>query len=324
MIPDGQPAVEKKRTASIFPAFGCRYLGNETGILGGMSADLHELLGRAGEAVGLTGDMLAGSPYGDFSDELASQYAVYLYSCSVSNIVKRSGVHSDYAAGYSMGLYAALYHAESITFEQGLDCIRTAYDLIRSDASARDFGMGLISGLPHDDVKELISRSADLEIVNVNNRHSFLISGYDENVRDVLAAAKLHGALNTQHLAFRSPYHSRFMNKAAGTFREYCSGMRIYDPIYPIVSAVDRRVIETGEEVLNDLVGNINHAINWHETMSYMISLGVDAFIECGPGKSLYKMAKFIDGDFDVYYLHTLNNLLSSGRICSHADALKG
>lgn len=323
MIPDGLPSVEKKRTASIFPAFGCKYLGNEKSILDGMSPDLHELLGRAGDTVGLSGDMLAANRYGDFSDELMSQYAVYLYGCAISNIVKRRGVHSDYTAGYSMGLYAALYHAESITFEQGLECIRVAYDLIRSVASSLDSGMGLISGLSRDDVEELIARSGDLEIINANNRHSFLVSGYEESVRGVLAAAKAHGALHTQYLAFRSPYHSRFMNEAAGKFREYCSGMEIYDPIYRIVSAVDRRMIETGDEAVNDLADNINHPINWHETMSCMISSGVDAFIECGPGKSLYKMAKFIEGDFDVYYLQTLNNLLSSGRICSHADALK-
>ncbi|MBP6991557.1 MAG: hypothetical protein KBC90_08605, partial [Spirochaetes bacterium] len=67
----------------------------------------------------------------------------------------------------------------------------------------------------------------------------------------------------------------------------------------------------------------INHAINWHETMSCMIAAGVDALIECVPGKCLYKMAKFIEGDFDVYYLHTLSSLLSSGRSCSHAPAFK-
>lgn len=323
MIPDGPPSVEKKKTASIFPAFGCKYLGNERSILEDMSPDLKELLGRAGDAVGLSGDLLAGSPYGDFSDELISQYAVYLYGCAVSHILKRSGVHSDYTAGYSMGLYAALYHAECITFEQGLECIRVAYGLIRNTASKHDFGMGLISGLPLADVKELVSRSDDLEIINANNRHSFLVSGYDENVRHVLAAARVHGALNIQHLAFRSPYHSRFMNEAAESFREYCSGIRIYDPIYRLVSSVDRRVVTTGDEVLADLADNINHAINWHETMSCMIAGGVDAFIECGPGKSLYKMAKFIEGDFDVYYLHTLSSLLSSGRICSHAPALK-
>jgi [acyl-carrier-protein] S-malonyltransferase len=324
MIEDGLPPVDKKRIAAIFPAFGCKYLGNERSILDGMSTDLRELLGRAGEAAGLSGDMLAGSPYGDFGDELVSQYAVYLYSCAASNAIKRAGVHSDYAAGYSMGLYAALYHAESITFEQGLECIRVAYDLIRSDAATRDFGMVLISGLPREDVEELVSRYGDLEIINANNRHSFLVAGYDESVRGILTAAKAAGALNTQHLAFRSPYHSRFMNEAARQFRDYCSGIRIFDPIYRIVSSVDRRVIETGDEVLTDLADNINCAINWHETMSRMIAYGVDAFIECGPGKSLYKMAKFIDGDFDVYYLHTINNLLSSGRICSHADALKG
>lgn len=322
MIANGPPALEKKRIASIFPAFGCKYLGNEKRILGGLSADLHELTRRAAGTVAFSAEMLDSYPLGDIPDELQSQYAAYLYGCTVSNIIKRSGVHTDFVAGYSMGLYAALYHAESLTFEQGLECITAAFDLIRSDASRVAYGMGLVSGLDRSDVEGLMARSEDLEIINANNRHSFLVAGYDTSVRDVLAAARSLGALHTQYLEFTSPYHSRFMNRAADRFRDYCSGIRIYDPLYRIVSAVDQRVITTWEDVLKDLADNINHTINWHQTMARMIGSGVDAFIECGPGRSLYKMAKFIDGDFEVYYLHTLNGLLSSERICSHADAV--
>ena len=324
MIADGLTALEKKRIASVFPAFGCKYLGNEKGILDGMSPDLAELTARAAGAVDFSVDMLRSFPGGDFPDELQSQYAAYLYSCAMSNVLKRLGVHTDLVAGYSMGLYAALYHAESLTFEQGLEFIRAAFELIRSDASRIDSGMGLIVGLGREDVERLMARSDDLEIVNVNNRHSFLVAGYERNVRDVLAEARSIGALNVQYLTFRSPYHSRFMNGAADRFRDYCSGTRIYDPLYPLVSTVDLREITTWEDVLTDLAANINHPIDWHETMKRMIGLGVDSFIECGPGRSIYRMAKFIEGDFRVYYLHTLNDLLASGRVCLHADAVNG
>jgi [acyl-carrier-protein] S-malonyltransferase len=321
---DGLTALEKKRIAAVFPAFGCKYLGNEKRILDRMSSDLGELTARAVKTVDFSADMLDSFPLGDFPDELQSQYAAYLYGCAVSNVLKRSGVYTDYAAGYSMGLYAALYHAESITFEQGLECIRVAYELIRSDASRVDTGMGLVSGLERRDVEELISQSGELEIINANNRHSFMVAGYERPVREFLAAARSQGALHVQYLEFRSPYHSRFMNEAAGRFREYCSKIQVYDPLYRIVSTVDRRVITTWDEVTDDLAANINHPIDWHETMVMMIGAGVDSFIECGPGRSLYRMAKFVDGNFTVYYLHILNDLLASKRVCSHADAVNG
>jgi [acyl-carrier-protein] S-malonyltransferase len=314
--------LERKKTAVIFPAFGCRYLGNERDILDGMSGDLRELTGRAKSAVGLDVDEFLTCRDGIFTDELQSQYAVYLYSCALSNNLKRSGFHSDCVAGYSMGLYAALCHAESITFEQGLDLITRAYQGIRSVAAALPFGVGVISGLSPDDVRMLIAGYDDVEIINVNNRHNLLVAGYEKSVKKILELAKQHGALNNKYLTFHSPYHSRFMDDAAEEFRDYCASMTIYDPVYPVISTVDRREMTTWRDVANDLVDNINRNINWLETMNRMIEAGVDAFIECGPGKSLYRMAKFIEGDFEVYHLQNIRLLLASGRTCSSARAM--
>lgn len=313
--------LERKKTAVIFPAFGCKYLGNERELLEGMSGDLRELAVRAKAAVGLDADRLLSCRDGGFDDELESQYAVYIYSCAVSSVIKRSGIHTDFAAGYSMGLYAALCHAESITFEQGLSLIATAYRGIRNVAASLPFGVGVISGFTQEEVNVLIDGRDDVEIINVNNRHNLLIAGYENNVKDILAKAREQGALNCKYLTFHSPYHSRFMDSAAEKFREYCETLTIYDPVYPVISTVDRRAMTTWNDVAMDLADNINRNINWLETMSVLIDAGVDAFIECGPGRSLQRMAKFMDGDFEVYHMQNLRLLLSSERVCQSARA---
>ncbi|HOT43729.1 MAG TPA: ACP S-malonyltransferase [Spirochaetota bacterium] len=314
--------MERKKTAVIFPAFGCKYLGNERGLLEGMSGDLSELAARAASAVGLNAERTLSCRDGNFEDELESQYAVYMYSCAVSNVLKRSGLHGDFTAGYSMGLYAALCHAECITFEQGLSLITTAYRGIRDVAASLPFGIGVISGLTREEAIALIDGNSEIEIINVNNRHNLHIAGYEKNVKHVLSRAKEQGAINCKYLTFHSPYHSRFMDGAAEKFREYCGTLTIYDPVYPVISTVDRRIMTSWRDVARDLVDNINRNINWLETMSVMIDAGVDVFVECGPGRSLQRMAKFIDGDFDVYNLQNLRLLLSSDRVCSSARAM--
>ena len=50
--------------------------------------------------------------------------------------------------------------------------------------------------------------------------------------------------------------------------------------------------------------------INWKLTMEEMINKGINKFIECGPGKSLLKIGKFIDGDFTIYPLNKLDEIL--------------
>lgn len=287
-----------------------------------MSGDLHELTRRAKEAVGLDEHQFISCRDGNFPDVLLSQYAVYLYSCAFSNYIKRSGIHSDFVAGYSMGLYAALCHAESITFEQGLALITTAYRDIRDVTTELPSGVGVISGLTPDDVRLLIAECEDIEIINVNNRHNLFIAGYERSVKKILVLAKEQGALNNKYLTFHSPYHSRFMNRAAVKFREYCESLTIYDPIYPVISTVDRRIMNSWGDLVLDLVDNINCNISWLDTMDRMIGAGVDAFVECGPGKSLHRMAQFMEGDFTVYHLQNIKQLLESDRTCSAARAI--
>ncbi len=314
--------MERKRTAAIFPAFGCRYLGIEQDILNDMSGDLRELLSRAEAAVAFDRDEFLSQTDGNFTDELQSQYAAYIISCAFSNILKRNGVRIDYAAGYSMGLYAAIFHAESVTFEQGLELITVAYTLIREAAAGLDFGTGVISGLEEGDVRSIITGTAGLEIININSRHSLMIAGASSAVTAALAAAKGQGALNTKYLALKLPYHSHFMKEAARRFYDYCSGMTIYDPSCRIISTLDGRVLTTWEGVVGDLAGNIDRNIHWLRAMERMIAAGVDVFFECGPGRSLSRIARFIDGDFTVYGPGTMNELLASGRACGSARAL--
>ncbi len=315
--------MERKKSAAIFPAFGCKYLGNEMEILNGMSRDLHDLTKRAESFVSLDAAEFHACRDGNFSDELLSQYAVYIYSCAVSNNLKRAGFRTDYVAGYSMGLYAALCHAESITFEQGLDLITRAYRGIRAVASELPFGVGVISGLTPEEVSSVITEFDDVEIINVNNRHNLLISGYEKSVKAILAAVREQGALHHKYLTFHSSYHSRFMNGAVEQFRNHISSMAIYDPLYPVISTVDQREMTTWQDITTDLACNINRNINWLATMNRMISAGVDAFVESGPGKSLHRMATFIDGDYEVYYLQNLQDLLASDKVCRTARSIR-
>jgi [acyl-carrier-protein] S-malonyltransferase len=313
--------LKRKKTAAIFPAFGCEYLGREREIIGEFSDDWMSLLDRAASYVQLDTRMIVSCRKGDFMDELQSQYAVYLYSCAFSNVIKRYSIFTDYSAGYSMGLYAALYHAGSIDFEQGLDLIHAAYKHIKTATVRFEFGIGVISGLDQCDVSALISGFSDLEIINVNNRLSFLIGGFEKNVRKAVALAREQGALNAHFLSFNSPYHSKFMNGAARTFKMHLKSTVIRDPVHPVISTIDQRLIKSSADAINDLADNICRNINWLDTMTSMINSGVDTFIECGPGMSLYKMARFIEGEFSVYTADTIQELIGSNGIYPFAHA---
>ncbi len=304
--------MKNRKIAAIFPAFGCKYLGNEREALHNYPDVLPDLVSRAESTIDFDARAFMSCIDGNFLNELQSQYAAYLYSAAFSHIIKNSGIRTHFAAGYSMGLYAALYHAESITFERGLELINAAYQHIIVEAQKLRFGTGVISGLDLGDVMNIVDNYKDLEVININNKLSFLIAGYEESVKKALLDARAQGALNAKLLAFISPYHSRFMEGAAQNMRKYLGSIKIKDPACSIVSTIDQREITTESGVINDLADNICRNINWLDTMTAMIAKGVHTFIECGPGKSLYKISRFMEGRFDVYTTHNLDKFISA------------
>ena len=299
--------------ACVFPAFGAEYLGNEQDILARCGYDFNSLVKRAVNSVGYDPGMLMTYPDGIFPDELHSQYTAYLYSCAFSDIIKDSGITVSFCAGYSMGIYAALYYCGACSFEGGLFMVREAYKFIAECAREFDFAMGVTVGLDYDDVAHIIEQMrADVEIINVNNKHSFSVAGLRKDVAALVDACREEGALNARVLPMSSPYHSRHMNKASEKFGEYCQQLYINDPGVPMVSTITQDLIRTRDDVIRDLSGNINTNINWHNTMTSMVLRGVGIFYECGPGRTLQKLAKFVDGDFTVCTIKKFPSLVPS------------
>lgn len=281
-----EDAITAQHIACIFPAFGADYLGNERDILSKCAYNLEPLMRKAEKVSGFNRSVFLSAPDGAFADELQSQYAIYLYSCAVSDITRRKGISPDFCAGYSMGIYAALYHSGACTFDDGLRLIDEAYNLILEAASSFDFGMGVVVGPDLDDLRSVIRNLvADVEIININNKHSFTIAGIRKDVISVLEGIRAEGALNTRLLTMKAPYHSKYMDNASGKFRVFCENLDLRDPDIPLVSTIDQKIISTRADLIGDLCRNINNNINWHETMSAMVRRGVSLFYECGPGR---------------------------------------
>jgi len=300
------------KTGWIFPAFISEYIGNEDKLLSSLSSDFNQLLETASR---VTGENLNGFQLGSnnfMNQENKNQYISYVFSCTVTNILNRKGLKPDFLSGLSMGIYAALFAGGSFSFEDGLHCIKTAYDMSVRRLKEYDFGMGSIIGLTHGELKEIaLSVSNNVKIVNTNGRHSFVISGIAGEIKQVALKAQAEGAFHSGLLDVSCPYHSTMMKTVASDFRQYINDLDIRTSEIPIVSLIDQSIITSREEIVNELTRNLDSEINWYKTMLTMIEFGVQTFVECGAGRSLYKIGKFIDGDFTIFPIHKLSAYLA-------------
>lgn len=299
----------KKVICCIFPAFGNEYIGNENKIISNYSDIADNLLNSASNLLNINFTNNPFSKEENSFNELSSQYLTYIFSCILSNILKNNKTKlSEHIAGYSMGIYAALYHAESISFEDGLLLIKNAYQFILKTLNNKKFSMGTIIGLEYNNVKEIINNNnlKDTNIININNKHSVVISGLEEQVKIAIDKSKEEGALSAKLLPISAPYHSDFLKHAAEDFKIYLDKIKFENPIYKFTSSFNQKILNSNDDIKNELMSNIFTNHNWHNTMKKLISSGYNTFFECGPGKSLFKIGKFIDGDFKI---HTIKNL---------------
>ena len=305
----------KKKICTIFPAFGNEYVGNEKEIISKYSNIANDYINVASDLLEIDFKNIDFIQDNNSFDELLSQYLTYIFSCIISNILKNNKVNlSEHMAGYSMGIYAALYHAESISFKNGLLLIQNAYKFIIDSLNNQKFCLGTVIGLDYNDLNEIIKKNNLIytNIINVNNKHSLVVSGIKEQIKIVIEKSKDEGALSAKILPITAPYHSNFLKDAAGSFKKFLEKIKFKKPIYKFISSFNQKELNNINEIKTELTNNIYINHNWYNTMNKLINLKHNNFFECGPGKSLFKIGKFIDGNFKIYTLKSFDKIIKN------------
>lgn len=295
------------RLAFIFPAFTSDYSNHPGQDIPGFIVYFHGLLREAAVLVdhSLTDFSFTGKTFLD--DELRTQYLTYIYSCAASTLLRKQGLSPSMNAGYSMGIYASLFDAGSVSFETGLELIRMAYQSLAMTISAGSFGMCSLIGLSGRDIHHLIDQSnLKVEITNQNAPHSFVISGYREDIHKLMDLAREEGALHIRDLEVSIPYHASLLKEGAMHFAGTINHLEIKKPVNPIISLIDQTLLSSPSIIRQEVVNNLFYALNWYRTKQVMLESGISVFVECGPSKGLVKNAKFVEGNFRFYGLNSV------------------
>ena len=81
------------------------------------------------------------------------------------------------------------------------------------------------------------------------------------------------------------------------------------DPIINIISNVTANPLSKSEEIKKYLIEQIENPVRWRESITNMIDLGVNKFIEMGPGKVLSGLVKRIDRNVQLNQVNDLSDI---------------
>lgn len=299
-----------KTIGFLFPAFGKGYKKFHGDQLPEYNRRLDAYLASASKLINIDERQFKNASNGIIEDDLQAHYACYINSCVLSDILEEKHIQSDFVGPFSMGLYAALYHVSSVSFEEGLYFMHHQLQAALRALNNDMYAMASVVGLTQKELQAIIDEiKVDVELVDTIADLVHVLAGKKSAVVIALQMAQNKGSQHTRLLPVRLPYHSSFMQKIQFEIHNLLNDIQIQTPKYPLISTINQKTLTTAEDVRNEMSRNIFQRVNWSKTLKSMLNMGVTSFVECGPSKDLSKLVKLSQRGISTYHPNIYNRL---------------
>lgn len=304
------------KIAFIFPGQGSQTVGMGKDIAES-DANARALFQAADERLGFSlSSLIFEGPQETLTLTYNAQPALLTTSIALLEKVKEAGITADYVAGHSLGEYTALVAAGALSFADAVYAVRKRGEFMEEAVPAGAGTMAAVLGMDAaalEAVTNEVSAQGDpVQLANLNCPGQIVISGSKAGVEKAGQLAKERGAKRVIPLEVSGPFHSSLMKPAAGNLQEVLNGIAIHDAKIPVIANVTAEPVVKKEEISRLLIEQLYSPVRWEESVKTMIALGVDTFIEIGPGKVLSGLVKKIDRNVRVHAVNDLETLKST------------
>ncbi len=281
-------------TAYLFPGQGSQKLGMGEAVFP-LFPDLVE---RADQILGYSITHLClKNPEGQLNNTAFTQPALYVVNALtyLKKLNDTEGKKSDYFLGHSLGEYNALWAAGVFDFETGLKLVQKRGSLM---SQAVGGSMAAVIGLSNSQVASILEKNnlTDLSIANFNSYLQQVVSGPSEAINQAKEYFMASGAKLYLPLAVNGAFHSTLMEQARIEFTEFLAPFNFTVPEVPVIANLNA-LPYPHEEIHSTLSLQIDHPVQWLQSIRYLLRLSESEFEEVGPGKVLANLVtRIMDG----------------------------
>ncbi|WP_374669219.1 ACP S-malonyltransferase [Ramlibacter sp.] len=217
--------------------------------------------------------------------------------------VAEGGATPAVMAGHSLGEYAALVAAGSITLADAAPLVRFRAQAMQEAVPVGAGAMAAILGLEADQVvagcaeaqRQAGPEAGVVEAVNFNDPAQTVIAGSKAAVDKACEVLKAMGAKRALPLPVSAPFHSSLMRPAAERLKERLAATPLQAPAIPVVNNIDVRAESEPDAIRDALYRQAFGPVRWVECVRAIQSRGAAVLLECGPGKVLAGLSRRID-----------------------------
>ncbi|NOQ52197.1 MAG: ACP S-malonyltransferase [Desulfuromonadaceae bacterium] len=284
--------------AFLFPGQGSQFSGMGKDLADNFSC-AKQVFEEASDALGFD---IASLCFGGSEDELKltanTQPAILTASVAALRVVEQeTDLKPTFVAGHSLGEYSALVCTGALSLADAVRTVRQRGTFMQEAVPVGVGAMAAIMGIEGSDLEQLCHDAAEGEVVspaNFNSPGQIVIAGHATAVERAITLAKERGAKRALSLPVSAPFHSSLMAPAATRLGTVLSEVVIGNFACPVVGNVEAASYQEPERVKPLLVEQVCAPVRWDESVLKMRELGVERFVEVGPGKVLSGLVKRI------------------------------
>lgn len=238
-----------------------------------------------------------------------TQIALLTTEVAILKEVLNKGIKPDVCAGLSLGEYAAVAAAEAMELDDLFELIRLRGKYMQ-EAYPVGGAMMAVLGMDADAVTEICDETDGIvSIANDNCPGQIVISGEENAVKAAGEALSAAGAKRCVPLNVSGPFHSKLLGKASEQLEEALKNKTINDIKVPYVCNTEARLVTDSADIKDLLVRQVSSGVRFRESIQVMKDMGVDTFIEIGPGKTVAGFIRKTDRDLKVINIEKYEDL---------------
>lgn len=252
-----------------------------------------------------------------------TQPAVLTANVALLRVLDKFGFHPDMVIGHSLGEYAALVAAGTLTFAEALEVV-SARGREMSRVSMEDNGCMAAVSAPIAETERLLkSVNGYVVIANVNSPLQSVIGGSTAAVDAAIEVCKAAG-YQAVKIPVSHAFHTRIVAPASAPLRQVISHMNVQSPRLPVAANVTGQLYPTQhDEIIDLLASQVASPVQFIQGVETLYANGARTFVEVGPKRVLNALAvDILKGHADVTILAT-NHPRKGGAPSLH-DALCG
>jgi [acyl-carrier-protein] S-malonyltransferase len=281
----------RMRLAVLFPGQGSQYPGMADSWVGHRAGK--KVLHRSSKALGWDVVEKSRDPEALKRTDVV-QPAIFACDVAAYSVLRAEGVTFQAAAGHSLGEYAALVAGGVMDLRRGLRALAVRASAMQKASEENPGAMTALLGLSLEEAREVCGvagRGDVLAVANENGSKQIVLSGSVAAIERAEELARGRGG-KTVRLPVAGAFHSPLMDSAVQPVRDAIARIDFHNPEFPIVPNASGRPT-TQPLVLRDLLGrHVISPVRWELSLRAMAEMGIEGFVEAGPGDVLGKLAR--------------------------------